>query len=415
MSVHDLMLDTLTLFPTATYLTDQETVVQNMHGFRLPGATEASTRKLKDLLGLNHQNFDVFFDTFKHNHMAHQLLADYSMGASPSRLQATYDYHTGMLVPRKPTLLPAGALASPTVFNRHIGQREYSTDYLLFFESEIKRLGFKETLRYYFLQRPLMLRGIGAVYHGLIHIGYAVEYNLPQVLAEGLAISAVDHLDVDEHADYTKIVTQTVEDNLANVSLSEVSDNHITALDVFERVIADSDGSTNVIEKHCALWQVQPNKEDIKEKVHQMYVAATFVYGATSRPNKPVKLDFFLQQAMMLKYHLRYAVFNFVSVGRPAIHRDVLLNYPVPHKEGVENPWLPIIAAATENLDMHTAKVIRSLGRADLMWGDRRSDNAFLKAAQMTVDTVKPKSLEDHHWLMTGIGKDRSWNEDSKI
>lgn len=65
-------------------------------------------------------------------------------------------------------------------------------DYQQFFDTEIKSKGLNGTFDEYFNQ--LMGESLGAAMHPLIHVGYAMEFENPMLLSEGLAFACVDPL-----------------------------------------------------------------------------------------------------------------------------------------------------------------------------------------------------------------------------
>ncbi|KAK4054953.1 hypothetical protein OIO90_003294 [Microbotryomycetes sp. JL221] len=168
------------------------------------GVTCESTTTLVELLQDNHTNRHTFFnDDGFHNHAAHHLLASYSLGASPSLLKEIYQLHTKTqskpMVPLQPITI------TEQNWTDYLGDERLYPNFLAFFTRLIEArpmppspyAGRPNSVvpvveRYLFGGRGEMLtRAVSGAIHGLINVGYGVEFGLPSVVAEGLAQSAV--------------------------------------------------------------------------------------------------------------------------------------------------------------------------------------------------------------------------------
>lgn len=108
------------------------------------------------------------------------------MGADTRRLQEIYDYHASYQ--RK--LPPPVQDLDRDNFRTQLGNREAYTSFLNMFTKEIDEHGMVETIRRWVWSEDFLARTIGGAYHPLIHLGYALEFNLPGVAAEALAMAA---------------------------------------------------------------------------------------------------------------------------------------------------------------------------------------------------------------------------------
>src|SRR5580700_1871146 len=133
----------------------------------------------------------VFFnDEGFHNHLVHQLLADYSLGADIPRLEKSYDDNAVFQRPKRP-------YKSDFVWDslQCLGNEDYYTNYLNFFQEEVQKKGIKRSIEHYVFEQDSRLgfysRFLAGVYHPLIHLGYGIEFNYPLMIAEGLAWVAV--------------------------------------------------------------------------------------------------------------------------------------------------------------------------------------------------------------------------------
>ncbi|KAI8137036.1 hypothetical protein BJV82DRAFT_718483 [Fennellomyces sp. T-0311] len=157
------------------------------YSFLLPGITPRTFAQAEHLIEKNHAEHDIFFNTSGfHNHLIHHYLAAYSMGADTKRLQEIYDDHASYQ--RK--LPPSVADLTRENYKSELSNRAAYTSYLKLFQKEIEQHGMIDTIRRWVFSDDMLSRTIGGAYHPLIHIGYAVEFNLPSVAAEGLAMAA---------------------------------------------------------------------------------------------------------------------------------------------------------------------------------------------------------------------------------
>ena len=137
------------------------------------------------------EHHHLFFnDEGFHNHLVHQLLADYSLGADVPRLEKSYEDNAVYQRPKMP-------LKSDFVWNslQCLGNDEYYSSYVNFFQEEVQKKGIKRSIEHYIFEQDSNLgfypRFLAGVYHPLIHLGYGVEFGHSLMLAEGLAWVAV--------------------------------------------------------------------------------------------------------------------------------------------------------------------------------------------------------------------------------
>ncbi|KAI8348306.1 hypothetical protein BD560DRAFT_358794 [Blakeslea trispora] len=155
--------------------------------FVAPGISPEAA-KLSEQLLLKSDEFHIFFNEKGfHNHLDHHVLAAYSFGASKERLQQIFDIHAKDQRPAPPSI---GEITREN-YKQHLGKKEAYTSFLQFFKTEIDRYGMIETIRRFVWSNDFLARTVAGVYHPLIHIGYGLEFNLPGVAAEGLAMAAL--------------------------------------------------------------------------------------------------------------------------------------------------------------------------------------------------------------------------------
>jgi hypothetical protein len=221
----------------------------------------------------------------KHNHVAHTLIAVYSMGASPAQLQALYDQHSQIQKPPLPLHFsdPAHALSDPETFIAHLGDGQYYPDYLAFFDHEIATHGVDQTFQTFYgslsstIAQHLRFQGLNGVLHGLIHVGYGLELSHPLLLAEGLALCAVEQPDFDtKKAAFSKLLfdpaAKTTKGGAGKRLLEVFEDLHkekstfvgdSTALNYgTDRARLGAEKSSTLLETICSQWHVKGKKKN---------------------------------------------------------------------------------------------------------------------------------------------------------
>lgn len=263
------------------------------------------------------------------------------MGASPAELQAIYDQHSPIQKPPLPFHFsdPAQALADPATFTAHLGDDQYYSDYLAFFDHEIATHGVDQTFQTYYgssssaAAQQLRFQSLNGVLHGLIHVGYGLEMAHPLLLAEGLALCAVERPDYDPT---TVAFTRLLFDPTAR---KNATGGGKSLLDVFDELhkarasfVGDSAGldytldrarlgtkeTSTLLETICSQWHVKGNKwlcmiggipahfvydvsladvEDVKAKLDELLNLTFHLYAGTmqnSHASGAPVFDFFL-------------------------------------------------------------------------------------------------------------------------
>jgi hypothetical protein len=166
----------------------------------LPGLTPAAVAAANAVLTENHPRNHIFFnDEGFHNHITHYLLALYALGAPAGVTSTAYTrvsaYQRALAArPAAPEL----DLAEPAQWDGALGRAECYVPFLRFFAREIELRGIDGALmRHLFDATPraqdLLVRLLAGFLHPFIHIGYGLEFGLPAVVDEGLAMAAVEN------------------------------------------------------------------------------------------------------------------------------------------------------------------------------------------------------------------------------
>jgi questin oxidase-like protein len=131
------------------------------------------------------------------------LLTIYALGATPEALTKAYkenaDYQRPLNWPGKtapPKNDPAPDLSDPTVYEQHLGKQEFYSSFVSFYANELETHGVEATLdKFLFANTDFAFQLFGRLFAGLlhpiIHLGFALEFEQPAILAEALAQTAV--------------------------------------------------------------------------------------------------------------------------------------------------------------------------------------------------------------------------------
>lgn len=163
-------------------------------------------RRVETLLA--DQRFEIEYPPYFTNHAKHAVIALAGLGAGKERVVGYYDWY----VKRVQLRAPDDPKAEPiTSWTKLLGKRERFAGLCSFFEAEAALLGGAlEVVRAYASE---LLPGMpGALTHGIIHLGWAIDAGSRPMTIEGLAYLTFSHLPVDAgrfvlraHADPTPL------------------------------------------------------------------------------------------------------------------------------------------------------------------------------------------------------------------
>ncbi|KAG0344831.1 hypothetical protein BG004_004133 [Podila humilis] len=432
----------------------------------LPGITSQARDTVAELLEKNHTGHHCFFNEKGfHNHLAHGVLASYSLGASPARLRAIYKSH-------EPDQRPVGPVLkklSSADWKSELGHHDFYPSYLEFFKHEVSRLGRVGAIVQYAFDHELIGRTFSGAFHPIIHLGYGVDFGIDAMVVEGLAslavtkptfaafvvppVSNIEHVttEVLNHLKISKDAssshsTMTIVEILKTVQ----NDRELDTVTSYERPkklndVAESKLAASKVQKLVSQWKVAETSEDIDLKAKELYKACVLAVGGTGLRNGKVKQDFFLMHALTsvifvhklvhalppqyavscLKSHLSACVGYYISRGRPSIDVDALLNYrgtstttvatttaqslaPSTSSSSLSssNPWLSVIKRAIDIDEVHVTKVVRSCAFGDLLFGAEQDSFSplLLNTAQIALDLKG-------EWEFEGVGWPETWKK----
>jgi hypothetical protein len=149
------------------------------------------------------RTYDIEFCGYLSNHAKHAIIALDRLQASEKRVQEYWDKYTTLT----PYNLELHRLeqnwsdikpASRTEWQHYRGQKSNWQEQVAFMQQELKALD-QNTDQLVQKYAPDLLSGIaGALTHGIIHLGWAIDARSPWMICEGLAYLNFCHLGIDE-------------------------------------------------------------------------------------------------------------------------------------------------------------------------------------------------------------------------
>jgi hypothetical protein len=119
--------------------------------FWTSGMNDKSAAKASSLLQENHENHHVFFnDEGFHNHIVHQLLTLYALGASPETITKHYERNKSYQRPaEKLEERIVQEMHDPAKFNECLGKEEFYHDFVVYFQKEMESKGWEAVVNEY--------------------------------------------------------------------------------------------------------------------------------------------------------------------------------------------------------------------------------------------------------------------------
>lgn len=333
------------------------------------------------LLQKNHDEAHIFWrEANGHNHTVHNLLTSLALGASPSELQQAFEDDDKDHSRPKPEADEKAVkeMADEEKFYERLGQDSQYSNFLTFFEREINAKGWKAVINQYCFSRTrnadlLLARLFDGAFHPIIHLGLGVEFELPGIIAEGLAQAATDRsLGVDV---YFRNCEQEAESSKSNVAATGSSRPLVDLL---------HEAHANEAIRHAARWEdVGPSKmsrgvlgrgareivrlgaqfrvepDTLEQKTAEMISCCAYMAGAAQRPSKPRKIDFFYM------HDVTGSVFLTVLIQQPWISVEDKIRL-VEHKGRLDLVWYATCGAA--ELDINNVKSYGGGPSAGMDW-----------------------------------------------
>jgi hypothetical protein len=406
------------------------------------------------LLQHNHDKNHIFWrDLNGHNHMAHLYLSLFALGATPEQLQQGFD--DNQPIHRAPPAIDETTIAGfaeEGKFLAALSKGDQYTNYLVFFEREMEKKGWKQVVQEYVFSRTPVAEAVLSLlyegaYHPIIHFGLGIEFEQPSIIAEGLAQAAAHtNVGIDKFLfDSEKLASR--------YSASELSKKLVDLL---------KEARANDTIHHAAHWTDFANKinhgvfgragTEIAELASQFRVTpdtldrhcaeviniAAYMAGAAQRKGKGRKIDFFYMhnvtssiffsvfmkqdwlsvedKVRLVEWKGRLDLVWYAASGCPELNVDDVANYQATLSKGMG--WDELYKAIVDmHDDGHVAKFVRALRNGmevGAPFENGESGDAFplkgnmwLQLARMAYDTTLGLSPEGK-WIW-GAGFDQPW------
>ncbi|RAO66040.1 uncharacterized protein BHQ10_002052 [Talaromyces amestolkiae] len=428
---------------------------ENLGLGRISKNPAGSIETANSLLQKNHDIYHIFWrDVGGHNHIAHSVLSILALGGSPSDLQRAYDDGAEIQRPIPPVNLDiVKGLADPVFFRKHIGDIDQYTNFLVFFEQEIAVKGREQVLQEYVFGRAPNAETIFAqlyegAYHPIIHLGFGVEFELPTIIAEGLAQAAVhDSAGLEAFFNETEeLAAAAVASGLDRKPLNtlydevRVNDKIRTAARLQDGPVRVRDGVLGRAGKEIAAlasqYRIKPT--ELERATAEMINLSAYSAGAAQRPGKKRKIDFFHMhnvncsifftafnnqswisledKVRLVERKARLDLVWYAASAAAELHLEAIVNYKPTFSAGLD--WKGLYDAVNKTHDDgHVAKFVRAIKNGEEVSKPfeegEGSDHlpvkgeSWFKLAQMAYDTTYNQEVDDK-WIW-GVGYDPLW------
>ncbi|KAL4778098.1 hypothetical protein BJX76DRAFT_363056 [Aspergillus varians] len=415
------------------------------------GITESSAKAASEVLQEDLEKHHVYFNNMGfHNHIPHHILTIYALGASPTEIRAAYDRNKTYQRPALPADGQAvEALHDERKFKEALGNDKNYADFLAFFQQEIERVGVESVLgRYLFAgdgdgdenAESMMARLFGGLLHPIIHLGFALEFNQPALIAEALAQTAI-------HDEWTgprflfpaekaaggigkeggKPMLQILEEARADRKLAgsvRWDDGNKLRDGVLRRAPEE-------MIRFASQYRVAEGQ--MWERFAEIVDVAVYYTSTSQRPTKEIKFDFYYIHAVnssifftkilaldflstrtklrLLEWKGRMDLIMYISRNAPELYLDEVTKYPITRD------WDAIMAQTNRHPhdDGHLAKLVRALRNAESVCrpyegqaGFKITGDKWLRVGNMVNDSVTGKKREEHMWVRS-TGFDEAW------
>ncbi|XWW96385.1 hypothetical protein V2A60_004359 [Cordyceps javanica] len=326
--------------------------------------TPEAAARISALLQEDMEKHNVFFnERGYHNHIVHHLLALYSTGATAEDIQRGYDNNKTYQLKRNEQgekALQALRDNYDEATKEFFGRGRYYGDFLRFYQGEIDKLGWQETVLKYLIGKEQNFRRLFAgLLHPYLQLMYGLEWAQPALVAEGLAQTSIHR---DAYGELFAAVDERAARQTPPAAPRHLADLYDTIAAEYPHLVAeprweDGDGSqTAVLDRipdqvaDYLAANVAVSLDSFDEQVDSMVHASAYFAAASifHPPHKP-KFDFFIihhnnlspaflwlktqdwipaaAKARLLEWKLRTGILTYLSRGSPRLDVDALRRY----------------------------------------------------------------------------------------
>ncbi|KAF2168955.1 hypothetical protein M409DRAFT_65293 [Zasmidium cellare ATCC 36951] len=394
-----------------------------------PDISPESTRTASELLQINHERYHIFFNASGfHNHIVHQLLSMWALGASSDQLQREYDHNASYQRPLKSASASIlRDLGDPSKFMGYFGQQRYYGDYLQFFKEEIEKTSWQDVLHKYVFAgderaEQMLLRMFAGLLHPIIHLGFGVEFEQPAIIAEALAQAACHNNSMGDFLLSSEKAAQ------------EQPQTPKPIVQLLDEIHADQTSNTPKPIQHYAS-QIHISPSELSAKTAEMTNAVIYYTGAAQRPTRAIKFDFvfihcvnstiffpcllrlpFLTpsaKTRLLEWKIRLDLNFYASPKAPTLRHEDIRNYQPKIPSGWEGVQERVLRLPD---DGHAVKLVRAIAHGERVCkgfegreGFRIRGEEWLKLGHMVVDSCEGKGTGSGMYWVRSAGLDGAW------
>ena len=162
--------------------------------FSIGDITQEQADLTSSLLQQNHEKHHMFFnEAGYHNHIVHHLLSIYALNAPLGDVQQAFDvnktYQRPVKVYDEDTVR---SMNEPQSLLRLLGDERQYENFLEFFTRQTEASGLEQVINKYIFAKvevaeSMLARLFLPFLHGVIHLGFGVEFRQPAIVCEALA------------------------------------------------------------------------------------------------------------------------------------------------------------------------------------------------------------------------------------
>ncbi|KAF6526411.1 hypothetical protein HZS61_009455 [Fusarium oxysporum f. sp. conglutinans] len=388
--------------------------------------------------------------------IVHQVLTLYGTGATTKDLDTAYNANKAyQLKAMKPKSDVVDKLEHGSDWSEYLGKgRNYAT-FFRFFQDEIERIGWQDTLKEYLFKddargRDMQSRLFAGILHPLIQLLYGMEWSQPMIIASALAQTAVHRDDYKEFLTAAakkaqasdappkmKTIGGLYEDAVKNEKLRK-SSHWDDSNRIFDGVFTRAKD-----EMITLAARVRIGEEELDEKIAEMVHHSAFVASAAAfHPPHAPRFEFILMhhitstpffltlkeqswipvstKARFLENKVRMDLLQYIARGSPALRSDLLRGYEPKNGEklvGKPEDLFPRIHKVVD--DGHTVKLARALMLAQRItkpyenkeWVKIKGDDEWLRAVYLLLDANEEADRQGGTMWVRSSGFDEAWEE----
>ncbi|KAK7910926.1 hypothetical protein PG985_013407 [Apiospora marii] len=278
---------------------------------------------------------------------------------------------------------------------QRLGKEQYYTDWLVFFEHEIERLGgWQKTLAEYMFKgnersQDMLVRMYAGFLHPLIQLMYGVEWDQPAIVAMALAQACVHRDDLGPFL----LGAEAKAQESARMPMPRIAE-LLEAAAGNEKLRSSprlDDGNKIRDGVLARAWdeavectgRVKVAPDELAERTAEMFNTAIYEASAAAlRPGKDPKYEFFLmhhvtsapifvtlnkqdwisteQKVRMLEWKIRLDIVQYVARGSPKLSLEKIASYVPKDEASSADQLLPRLHTLSD--DGHVIKLWRAMG-----------------------------------------------------